>query len=271
MQKELACRHTLVFPFNLVGTKTAAVQFLQFLYFCQTQRRKYDKNGTFSSCQGEESWVCFNSRLSNKLTKWQSDQSDALSATSCRISVSFVFIGFPQLILLSLNHLILRAVLVGSLNNPDPDWEFVGSLNNPEIDWNSQEYIMRSTGTMTLYHVTAKCYLTHSTVRQKQTVNSTFTFSDWPIKDWIVRVIQHFSTITAWVRPWEWCDNWQEGWCVGCSTQERWVPWVGLETGRDRVTDVQTETCFKLEKSEYLLSLRGLRLYVTSFFILLCS
>ena len=38
---------------------------------------------------------------------------------------------------------------------------------------------------------------------------------------------------------------------MGCSTQERWVPWVGLETGRDRVTDVQTETCLKLEESEY--------------------
>ena len=220
MQKELACRHTLVFPFNLVGTKTAAVQFLQFLYFCQTQRRNYGKNGTFGFCPREKSWVCFHSHLSNKLTKWQSgqttnwqsDQNDALSATSCKIFASFVFIGFPQLILLSLNHLILRAVLVGSLNNPDPDGEFVGSLNNPEIDWECQEELMRSTGTMTWYHVTGKCYLTHSTVRQKQTVNSTFTFSDWPIKDWIVRVIHHFLKITAWVRPWERCDNWQE--CV---------------------------------------------------------
>ena len=115
----------------------------------------------------------------------------------------------------SWNHLILRAVLVGSLNNPDPDWEFVGSLNNPNIDWECQEQLMRSTGTMTWHHVTAKCYLTHSTVRQKQTVNSTFTFSDWPIKDWIVRVIPHFSTITAWVRLWERSDNWQEGvWAV---------------------------------------------------------
>ena len=37
---------------------------------------------------------------------------------------------------------------------------------------------------------------------------------------------------------------------------------------RDRVTDVQTETCLKLEKSEYL---RGLRPYVTRFLVLFCS
>ena len=37
---------------------------------------------------------------------------------------------------------------------------------------------------------------------------------------------------------------------------------------RNRVTDVQTETCLKLEKSEYL---RGLRPYVTKMFVLFCS